>query len=358
MSNSLINLEKNSHYFSKVTRLINTGTFRLGLSLTVSGLALYLALHDVDLVKVGQALGNAQAGYVGLALISVMVNVLSKASRWQVLIGGDHGETSNVEIGSDAVDTQVGFSNIFKALMVGQMLNWVFPARIGDISRIYVIGRMGPGRSFVLGTVALEKVLDVLAYALLFLGLLLVLPLPIWISESGYYLTVLAVLLLFSVVILAKYQTWFVRLLERITVWMPEKIRVYLIPRVQKGLGSLGVMRRISDLLQLGLWSILVWGTAVWTNHLIAQALGLDISWTAAIATLVVLQVGISFSQVPGMVGIFQYACILTLAIFGVDQVYGLSYGILLHITVMLPIIILGLFFFWQLELKNVKWHE
>lgn len=346
------------YYFSKITRLINSSAFRLGLGLTVSGLALYLALHDVDLAQVGKALGNARVGYIGLALISVMVNVLSKASRWQVLIGGEQSETSNVEIGSDAVATQIGFSNIFKALMVGQMLNWVFPARIGDISRIYIIGGMGPGRSFVLGTVALEKVLDVIAYALLFLGLFLVLPLPIWISKSGYSLTVLAVLLLFCVVILAKHQAWFVRLLERITVWMPEKIRIYLIPRVRKGLGSLGIMQRNSELLQLGLWSVLVWGTAVWTNHLIAQALGLDIPWTAAIATLVVLQVGISFSQIPGMVGIFQYACILTLAIFGVDQVNGLSYGILLHITVMLPIIILGLFYFWQLEFKSLKWNE
>lgn len=330
----------------------------MGLSLTVSGLALYLAFHDVDLVQVSKALANAQSRYLGLALVSVMVNVLGKATRWQVLIGREYSKPSNVDLRSDAINTLIGFSNIFKALMVGQMLNWVFPARIGDISRIYVIGGMGPGRSFVLGTVALEKVFDVLAYALLFLSLLLVLPLPFWISESGYYLTVLAVLLLLGVVILAKYRIWFVRMLERITIWMPEKIRIYLIPRIRKGLGSLGVLSRITDLLKLGFWSILIWGTAVWTNHLIAQALGLEIPWTAAIATLVVLQVGISFSQVPGMVGIFQYACILTLAIFGVDKVYGLSYGILLHVIVMLPIIILGLFFFWQLELNNAKWHE
>ena len=45
-------------------------------------------------------------------------------------------------------------------LLAGQMLNTVFPARLGDLTRAYVLGGKGPGRSFVLGTVVLEKILD------------------------------------------------------------------------------------------------------------------------------------------------------------------------------------------------------
>ena len=334
-----------------------SGIFRFVLSLGISGLALYLALRDVDLAQVYYSLRNAEASYLELALVSVMINVFSKASRWQVLVSTKQGESLH-DVCGVPVATKVSFNHVFKALMVGQMLNWVFPMRIGDISRIYIIGGMGPGKSFIFGTVALEKVLDILAFSIIFLGLILVYPLPTWISESGYYLTILAIILLLSVIIIAKYQIWFAEKLGQITILLPKKAYDYLIPNIRTGLYGLGVINRASDLVKLGVWSILVWGTAVWTNYLIAQALRLDIPWTAAIVILLVLQVGISFSQVPGMVGVFQYACILTLAMFGVNQFDGVSYGILLHITVMLPIIVLGLFYFWQLGLNNVKWHE
>ena len=49
-------------------------------------------------------------------------------------------------------------------LLAGQMLNTIFPARLGDLARAYVLGGMGPGRTYVLGTIVLEKMLDSIAY--------------------------------------------------------------------------------------------------------------------------------------------------------------------------------------------------
>jgi uncharacterized membrane protein YbhN (UPF0104 family) len=102
-------------------------------------------------------------------------------------------------------------------------------------------------------------------------------------------------------------------------------------------------MRRRYDLLKLALLSVAIWGTAVWTNLLTFQALGLQLPWTAAAVLLVVLQAGISVPSVPGRIGLFQYLCILSLGLFGVSQSQSLSYGILLQaIVFILPTLLSG----------------
>jgi uncharacterized membrane protein YbhN (UPF0104 family) len=48
---------------------------------------------------------------------------------------------------------------------------------------------------------------------------------------------------------------------------------------------------------------------------------------------------------VPGRIGIFEYICVLTLAVFGISQSAAFAYGILLHSLVFIPPTLLGLFF-------------
>jgi len=66
----------------------------------------------------------------------------------------------------------------------------------------------------------------------------------------------------------------------------------------------------------------------------------------AALLVLIVLQAGISIPSVPGRIGIFQYLCILTLALFGVGQADGLAYGVLLQAVILIPITLISLVFF------------
>src|SRR3972149_1289882 len=60
---------------------------RGGVGIILGVLSLYLALHNISWMEVGQAFQNADWGYMGLALVSVMVGIYAKALRWQVLLG-------------------------------------------------------------------------------------------------------------------------------------------------------------------------------------------------------------------------------------------------------------------------------
>jgi uncharacterized membrane protein YbhN (UPF0104 family) len=206
---------------------------------------------------------------------------------------------------------------------------------------------MGPGRPYILGTVAIEKVMDMISYALLFLMLVLLLPLPLWVSESGYSFTIVAGLVTLGMVFLAYNPLRFALTLERLTSWLPARLREPFLNRIKAGLESLNIIRRRTDLLKLALLSVVIWGTAIWTNALTFRALNLNLTWTAAGLLLIVLQAGISVPSVPGRIGLFQYLCILTLGLFGVSQSESLSYGILLQAIVFLPTTLLSMAGLW-----------
>ncbi len=322
-----------------VRQLLRSPYFRLAFWVIAIGLMLYLALRDVSLADVWQALRQADLRFVWLALLSVMINIWSKTARWQVLISSP--------------GKGIGFGKISMGLLAGQTLNWFLPGRVGELYRLYVIGGMGPGRTYTLGTIAIEKVLDMLAYALLFLLLLLILPLPGWINNSGVTFSIITGVVTLGFVLLAVNPRWVAQIFEKSTGWIPERFRSLLVDRVQSGLASLMVVRRRSDLLKLAALTLLTWISAVCTNSLVAQSLGLRIPWTAAGIVLIVLQAGISVPTVPGRIGLFQYLCILSLALFGIGQVSGLSFGILLQAIIFIPPTLFGLFSLWYLSRGN-----
>ena len=313
-------------------RFVRSPQIRVLAWIGLSALLLYLALRGVNLSDVWLTLSHADMRFIGLAIFSVAVNILIKVARWYVLVEPSH--------------KGVGFGELTMSLMTGQTLNWFLPARVGDVSRAYVIGGLGPGRSFVLGTVGVEKVVDMFSYVLLFVCALFLLPLPSWLSNSGYVFTALTLVIIFGVIALVSFPGWFLRQSERMMFWVPEGFRSKMVSRLTASLSSLGILSKGSGLLKLAFLSALVWGTAILTNHLTALALGLHLPLTAALVVLVVLQIGIILPGAPGRIGIFQYLCILALALFGIDQAVGFSYGILLQAIVLIPATLVSLFFF------------
>jgi uncharacterized protein (TIRG00374 family) len=114
---------------------------------------------------------------------------------------------------------------------------------------------------------------------------------------------------------------------------------------IRSGLASLVVLKQMRELAKLGIWSVVIWATAILTNHLTLLALNIRLPIAASILVLVVLQVSLSLPSIPGRIGVFEYLCVLSLAVFGIKQANAFTYGILLHMVALLPSTLLGLVF-------------
>jgi uncharacterized protein (TIRG00374 family) len=319
--------------------------WRVVLGLGLSGLTIYLALRDIDFQQSGEIFKQVNLTFVYFALAGVASGHLVKALRWRILLGSSGPKTSLLQL--------------FGALSISQMLNLIVPVRVGEISRIVLLGKLGLSRSFVLGTIVLEKYLDLFSFALWFSILLFWVPLPGWVNESGYALLLVT---LFGGIVLLGVWVWrnrlfgskggFSTLLGRLNRHFPAQWQSgVLFQRLERwmrsGVASLEIMRSRANLLQLFLCSVVIWGAAILTNQMAMMALNLDLPLSAPVLLMVALQAVFTVPSAPGKLGIFEYICILVLEIYGVNRLTALSYGILLHGIAYLPVIGAGLVFLW-----------
>ena len=311
------------------------------MSLIISIVALYLALRGVDFGDIWQSIQNASWRFVFLALVSVTLNTLAKSLRWKILIGLPGQNIPSI--------------TYLMVLLAGQMLNTIFPARFGDLARAYELGGMGPGRTFVLGTIVLEKMLDSIAYLLLFGTILLLIPLPHWFGGSILAFIMIPMAIIGGILLLIIWPAPFSRMLQILLGRLPDSWRDWLSPRIHSGINSLEIIRNRSDLLRLIFWTVLIWGFAITTNTLTLLAFDIHLPITASLLVLVGLQAGISLPAIPGTIGLFEFICVLALSVFGVDQTLALSFGLLLHAIVLLPTTLAGMASFWFLGLSGQR---
>jgi glycosyltransferase 2 family protein len=315
-------------YLKPISRITGNRFFRTAVGLIICLAALFLSFRSITLEDLYLVLINVKWVWAFCGLITGVFVHIFKTLRWRGLLG---------KPGKNLL-----FRSIFGTLMIGQMLNLVTPTRLGDISRAYQLGGLGPGRSFVLGTVLIEKILDMFGFAVLFVLMVFLFPLPGWLKNSGIvFIAVVAVASVIFFFVINNIDA-FKNVTDRILHIFPVKIYGIVSPFIKKMIDSLSSLEKKEDLAPLIMLTTIIWGISVLVNWLIMLSLGIHLPWTAAVLLLLGLQAGISLPSVPGRIGVFEYICVLILTLFGLDKTTALGFGILLHLTIFVPIILSG----------------
>jgi len=306
---------------------LTPGTFgRLILGLTLGLALLAVAAHGVELKQVWAGLLRANPTWVILALLAVLLTTLAKIGRWRTLFPEAQ---------------QPALRLLGRALLVGQFTNALLPARAGEAVRAYLVGERGQvSGATALGTVAAEKVFDVL-FLLICAGIAAFLvSLPPWLNVSLAGLAAVGLLLFFLAVALPRRRIldWMEQWTERLPGGIGGRLNVIL----RQGLTGLAALRDPRMALVACTWSIVVWALAAATNYLLFWAFDLTLSAGAALLLLVLLHVGVAPPSSPGRLGVFHALTVLGLATFGVDRSSALAYATVLHFIVYLPQIVLG----------------
>jgi len=311
---------------------------RVALGTAISLGFLWLAFRDVPLFQVAAAFSQADYRFVALAIALVLISPLLRAARWRLLYHPDQEGLSHLRLA--------------EVLLIGQMLNIVIPARLGEVARIYFMGKTR-SRARTLGTIAVEKWLDILMLLLLALLVPVFVVLPPWFRDSQASLVILATAFLGIALILSYSKDRLLTLVESAFRFLPQGARVHRATGL--ALGSLDVLRSPWVGLKLQGWSLLIWCLSILVNYIVFLALKLPLSFAAAVFLVVVLEVGIAVPSAPGKLGIFHYLCTLALGVFGVDKGAALGYAVLLYFVVFSPPSLLGALFLWW---ESVRWRQ
>jgi hypothetical protein len=296
----------------------------LGLALGL--LLLALAARGVDLREVWRGVHQARPLGVGLALLTVLLTTAAKVGRWRVLFPGSEG---------------LRCRSLARALMVGQLVNALLPARLGEVARFYSLGRdEGVSKATVLGTIGAEKAFDVL-FLLIASGLTAALAsLPAWLHGSLAALAGLGAMMLVAAVALPR--GLILGAGGRATRCLPRRAATRLTRVLERGLAGLESLRRPPLAALACAWSVVIWALAAGTNLVLFWALDLPPSIGAALLLLTLLHVGMAPPSSPGRLGVFHAITVAGLSTFGVERSTGLAYATVLHAVVYGPQIVLG----------------
>ncbi len=304
-------------------------TIHAALAGLVTAAALVWVARGLDFRSLGDAL--AEANWVLVLAISLpcfLLNVALRARRWQYLTRpvGD-----------------LGFGAHFRAVWVGFALNNVLPFRAGEVARCVYLAREGEVRvPTVMGTVLVERLLDVAALGLLaalFLGLRGASVLGL---EGTTLTTYLPAFFIAPAVILAVLPSLTRARAEGIVGWLARplgsRVRLAITQFAGDAAAGCAVLRDLRTLAPVSLLTVACWLSSVpplWSALMSVDgapgAIASGSSMDAAVAMTIWIAGGVALPAAPGFVGPYHAACWLALKPYGVPKGLAVAVGTVAH---------------------------
>jgi hypothetical protein len=315
---------------------------RLGLSTALSLVLIVLCFRGTDLGAFWRALTQARAAFLLLAVALSLLTFAVRALRWRILL-------SHLKGG-------IPFSSLFNCTVIGFMVSYVLPGRIGELARpILLAVKEGMSKGSVIATVAVARMMDFLT--VLFLSSVYLMGFSSRLPHSGSQWMVqfrsqgilvgavilVCLILLYSVVLL----------------------RSHLFDRLEARTRPGGVARRVVDFLHSVVqgFEVLKGGRALVGSMIMTlltwciidlsimaglHAFGLRLDFADVFLLIAFLAVGIAVPT-PGGLGPYQAAglfCLMTF--FGVGQDLGLAAIWAQWGVAVLPVMALGAVLIWK----------
>lgn len=301
--------------------------------LALSLVALGLAVRDVAFSEVTKALARANYGLIMLAFLAAMAATGATVLRWRLLLQPHPAKTTR----------------LFSVFMIAHVLNVVLPAKLGTVARVYLAGEAeNISKAFVLGSIAVEKVLDSLIIVLLGVIIVPFVLLPEWLWRPGLGTGVLFLALFLLMILAGRHRHRVINWSESLWTRLPFDPHFDLNQQLGLVLDSFAVLSRPDIRWSLWGWSVVTWGAGILANQLTMMAMDIRLPLVAAVFLLVVLQIGTKLPSSPGNIGIFHYLVILSLSMFSVEKGLALSCGLVLHAVVVLLPSLFGAFYLWR----------
>ena len=312
-----------------------TSRLRILVGLGISALIIGVLLWEIDPGRVAAVLAQSRWQLLPLALVPFGVDLTLRTIRWHVLL---------------AREPRPGYRMTFAYLVIGYLANNILPARLGELVRAHLLGtREGVGRSRALGSIAMERGLDVVAAALL--GAVACTIVAVHGGfVAAFSLIALAAGTVIALVVVVPHDTTR-RIADRVVARMP----------AGPFASAAGVLRRFLDALLdaaapgrvlagLGL-SLAAWTASSGVTAVAAGAVGVSLPPMAIVAAVVSANLGAALPSAPAGIGPYEFGMVVIATALGVDPAAAFALGIVSHVCTVVPVSILGGY-----ELGRVHW--
>ena len=314
----------------KLTRVI------LMIAVTAALLGLWLA--TVDLRAMGQALMRAHPAWIAVAAAGSLLHLVVRAVRWRAILG--------------PAARAVPLMDLWRYTFIGYAVTFAIPGRAGEVVRPALLWRRG-GTPFgeALGSILVERVLDVATLAGMLLAFTLIEPesSPVAMRRIAFILAVAAVGGLLALALAARFmQSAAGAFVARTTGWLPTRLRAPLRGLLVALLDSLGRIASVRAFLTISALSLLTWTPVILTLFAGLRATDIEAPVAAPLALVPLTALGIA---IPTPAGVGGYHAAMT---WGLTHLMGAEAGpaaaaaVVTHAASVLPILVVGLYACWR----------
>lgn len=292
---------------------------------------LSLAVRRTDWHDTLDCIQSASIGLLAAGALAFLGTMVLFAVRWQVILAGSR--------------KHVTVKDTFALIMVGYLANNLLPLRMGDLIRAGLLGlRHKVNLPASLGTIMLERVLDLLTVLVLACILVMFADLPPMASGAIAALLTTGIVGFSGLLVLAHSR----RLLARMRAASMQRKRcmssrvVRILIRLSHGVRVLRSRRR---LLLVGALSIAAWGLTGVALTIWIKAFDLPVPWYTGLQILAIVNIGGTIPSSPGFIGVYHYLVVAALATVMSDENAALGFALVTHALMTSMKIGLGGFF-------------
>jgi uncharacterized protein (TIRG00374 family) len=313
------------------------------LGAVISAFFVVIALRGLNLKEVWIQIQTGNYWWVLPGVAVYFIGVWARTWRWHYLL---------------RPIKSIPLKTLWPVVVVGYMGNNIYPFRIGEILRAYVLRRKeNVSMSASIATILVERIFDGLVMLIfVFIGLPLVPGLPDWLRQT----VIMASLAFFGALIVflvmaARPQTSRTLYQWAFNRFLPNTLQpkfLALADRFMEGLSSLTSLRNI---LMVFFTSVVIWLLETVKYWFVMFAFNFIVSFFVLMLMNGVVNLATSLPSAPGYVGTFDTPGIEVLKVFGIDPAIAAAYTLVLHAALWLPITLLGI---WYMLRESLSWQD
>lgn len=306
-----------------------------------SFLFLWLALQKVEFSKVPEIIASLQFRYLIFIFAGYTVEHISRAYRWQMILS----------------ERPMSLKHSYFGVVLGYFFNNLLPARAGEFLRAFYIKKknIAPG-SEAFGSVVFERFLDgivIVSFIIFSLHKYTATPL---IRKATFSAVIFYALVLIGLVFLQFKRALFVRITSAIFRLLPDRSNHFLHGARDSFINGLSLMGKPLIFLKALLMSFITWGFSVFTLWLCLEMFSFNLGATETMLLLSVIAIGSMIPSSPGMIGIYQFCCVITLnGMLQISPERAATFGLVNHTVAMIYVLSAG---FIILSLEGLSFNE
>lgn len=334
--------KKDRKITKSVLTKIQNGKFQksrwyLVVTLIFSTILLFFAFRGVDWTQMLMVLQRGRLDYLALACLALSVSYFMRGLRWRVLLSSEK---------------LIAPTKVFWATMVGYMGNNLLPARAGELIRTVMLGRNANiSKSFILGTIFIERGMDVVVLVLISTVIVMSLEgMPGWLIDASWIMMILGLVALIGMFLAPHIEG----LLSKVLTWLlpAGDLCTWAMSLLQQFLQGMRAFQNIGRVLSFVSLTAVIWLIDALVAITVAWALSLFLTFPQALFLIAILAFASIVPSTPGYVGVYQLVAVTVLVPFGFTQSEALAYIIAYQVMAYVVVLIGGFLGLWQLSVS------